>query len=410
MDTNVFLSHPEFILQPNIHIYITYKVICELDGKKYEPGTLGLASRTVSRWIDDAMQLGDITSGVETLNGNVLEVIDDSVLDLKTDDALVEVGTQLLNEGLDIVLLSNDLNVRIKAAIAGVSSSGWGAKKSEAKQDRCLTEIIVSDEIVNSVYAKEEVLVDSSWEFPLNSYMMLRSDTRPNNAAVCKNEGGKLRVTSGKKKLFGLSNKNVDQLCAIDALSGDLPLVTLVGKAGSGKTLLALAAALEALLEKRTVEKILIIRPTIAVGKDIGYLPGAMDEKMQAWGGPIYDNLEVLMNGKGKNLDMYIANGAIEIQPTTFIRGRSLNKTFVLLDEAQSLTRHEIKTIATRIGEGGKLVVTGDLEQIDNPRVSSSDNGLAILIDAFNGTEYASCINLIKGERSGFSSAAADLL
>ena len=146
------------------------------------------------------------------------------------------------------------------------------------------------------------------------------------------------------------------------------------------------------------------------MGKDVGFLPGELSQKMAAWAGPLYDNLDVMMKGKGKNIEMYIESGAIEIVPPTFMRGRSLNKTFVILDEGQSLTRHEMKTIATRIGEGSKLVVTGDLEQIDNPRVSSTDNGLAVLVETFRGTQWASCLSLVKGERSDFAAAAAELM
>lgn len=410
VDTNILLSYPEFVLQADIDILLTYKVICELDNKKYEPGTIGLASRTVTRWLDEANKTGSLEAGVETSSGNRVYVIMDDSLDMPTDDALIQVGVQLKSVGTEFVLLSNDVNVRIKGSISGLSTLGWGGEKKETTQGQCLSEILVSDDVIDALYAAGEIPCLPGWDIPLNGYVMLRSDVRSNTTAVCRCEGEKLKVVGGKKKMFGLSHRNVDQMCAIDALSRDLPLVTMVGKAGSGKTLLAVAAALEALLEKRTVEKIVIIRPTVPVGKDVGFLPGGLGEKMAAWAGPLYDNLEVLMNGKGKNLELYLQNGAITVEPTTFMRGRSLNNTFVVLDEAQSLTRHEMKTIATRMGFKSKLVVTGDLDQIDNPRVSSSDNGLSILIEAFRGSEWASCLNLIKGERSDFSSAAADRL
>ena len=410
VDTNILLSYPEFVMQGNIDILLTYKVICELDSKKYEPGTIGLASRTVTRWLDEANKAGSLEAGVDTKHANRVYVIMDDSLEMPTDDALIQVGVQLKSVGTDFILLSNDVNVRIKGSISGLETAGWGGEKKETTQDQCLPEILVADEVISAAYAAGEVPCLPGWDVVLNGYVMLRSDQRLNSTVICRCAGDTLKVVTGKKKVFGLAHRNVDQLCAIDALSQDLPLVTMVGKAGSGKTILAIAAALEALLEKRTVERIMIIRPTVPVGRDIGFLPGSSGEKMAAWAGPLYDNLEVLMNGKGKNLELYLQNGAITIEPTTFMRGRSLNNTFIILDEAQSLTRHEMKTIATRLGFKSKLVVTGDLDQIDNPRVSSSDNGLSILIEAFRGTEWATCLNLIKGERSDFSSAAAERL
>jgi len=411
VDTNVLLSYPEFVTQPDIEIVLTYSVICELDKKKYEPGTIGLSSRLVSKWLDRARTEGDLASGVRTEHRNTVYVVMDQELNMPTDDCLVAVGGQLLESGVSFVLLSNDVNVRIKAALSGINASGWGAGLASKVEYQAIREISVSDDIINLFYANSRMEPLPGWDIVQNSYVMLRSEIRTTTTAIGFFNGKHLDVVTGKQGLFGIRHKNVDQMCAIDALvREDIPLVTLVGKAGSGKTLLAVAAALDAMLEKRTVEKILVIRPPIPVGKDIGFLPGDLKEKLAAWAGPLYDNLDVLMKGKSKNLDIYIESGAIEVVPPTFMRGRSLNKTFVILDEGQSLTRHEMKTIATRIGEGSKLVVTGDLEQIDNPRVSSTDNGLAVLVEAFMGTQWASCLNLVKGERSDFASAAAELM
>lgn len=411
VDTNILLSYPEFVTQPSIEVILTYSVICELDKKKYEPGTIGLASRQVSKWLDRARTEGDLAAGVETEYGNKVYVIMDQELGLATDDALVAVGSQLCEAGADFILLSNDINVRIKSALSGVKTAGWGAGLAHKVEYAAIREISVSDDIINLFYANGSLEPLDGWEITKNSYVMLRSEIRTSTTAIGFFNGMDLQLITGKHGLFGIRHKNVDQMCAIDALGReDIPLVTLVGKAGSGKTLLAVAAALDALLEKRSVEKILLVRPPIPMGKDIGFLPGELGAKMAAWAGPLYDNLDVMMKGKGKNLEMYIESGAIEVVPPTFMRGRSLNKTFVILDEGQSLTRHEMKTIATRIGEGSKLVVTGDLEQIDNPRVSSTDNGLAILVETFRGTHWAVCLNLVKGERSDFAAAAAELM
>lgn len=411
VDTNVLLSYPEFVTQPSIEVILTYSVICELDKKKYEPGTIGLASRQVSKWLDRARTEGDLAAGVRTEYNNKVYVIMDQELGLPTDDALVAIGTQLVDAGADFVLLSNDINVRVKAALSGVNTAGWGAGLAHKVEYAAIREITVSDDIINLFYANSRLDPLKDWDISKNSYVMLRSEIRQTATAIGFFNGQELQLVTGKQGVFGIKHKNVDQMCAIDALvREDIPLVTLVGKAGSGKTILAVAAALHALLEERSVEKIMIIRPPVPVGKDIGFVPGSAAEKMQVWAGPLYDNLDVLMKGKGKNLDMYFESGAIEILPPTFMRGRSLNKTFIILDEGQSLTRHEMKTIATRLGEDSKLVVTGDLEQIDNPRVSSVDNGLAVLVETFKGTEWAVCLNLVKGERSNFAAAAAELM
>jgi PhoH-like ATPase len=411
VDTNILLSYPEFVTQPSIEVILTYSVICELDKKKYEPGTIGLASRQVSKWLDRARTEGDLAAGVDTEYGNKAYVIMDQELGLPTDDALVAIGSQLCEAGADFVLLSNDINVRIKAALSGVKTAGWGSGLASKVEYQAIREIMVSDDIINLFYANGRLDPLEGWDIVKNSYVMLRSEIRTTTTAIGFFNGQDMQVITGKNGMFGIKHKNVDQMCAIDALGREnVPLVTLVGKAGSGKTLLAIAAALDAMLEKRSVEKIMLVRPPIPMGKDIGYLPGSEAEKMAAWAGPLYDNLDVMMKGKGKNLEMYIESGAIEVVPPTFMRGRSLNKTFVILDEGQSLTRHEMKTIATRIGEGSRLVVTGDLEQIDNPRVSATDNGLAVLVETFRGTQWGICLNLVKGERSDFAAAAAELM
>lgn len=409
VDTNILLSHPEFVTQPEIDVILTYSVICELDKKKYEPGTIGLASRQVSKWLDRARTEGNLAAGVKTEYGNSVYVVMDQELGMPTDDCLVAIGSQLLESGVEFTLLSNDVNVRIKAALSGINASGWGSGLAHKVEYQAIKEVFVSDSEINAIYSDSRLTVSPDWELVRNSYVMLRSEIRTTTTAIAFFNGTDLELVTGKRNIFGLSHKNVDQMCAIDSLLREnLPLVTLVGKAGSGKTILAVAAALHALLEERSVDKIVIIRPPIPVGKDIGFMPGDMKEKLDVWAGSIYDNLDVMMKGKGKNLDMYFESGAIEILPPTFMRGRSLNRAFVILDEGQSLTRHEMKTIATRIGDESKFVVTGDLEQIDNPRVSSVDNGLAVLIEAFRGSEWAVCLNLVKGERSDFASAAAE--
>jgi PhoH-like ATPase len=295
--------------------------------------------------------------------------------------------------------------------VNGVPAEGWGHTKLDEVKYSKIPEVMVPDQVIIDLYQEKAIDAAEAPEIILNSYAVLKSDCRESHAVVF-NNGLELELINHKPQtLFKLSPKNLDQTCAMHALSKvDIPMVALVGPAGSGKTLLAIAAGLDALLEKKSVEKLIIVRSPVPVGKDIGFLPGSLDEKLRPWAGAFWDNLDVLLKGKGKNLEMFIESGQIEICPMTFMRGRSLNKTFVVLDEGQNLGSHEMKTLATRIGEGSRLVITGDLEQIDNPRGSSADNGLANITAAFKGTKWAVCLDLVKGERSGFASAAADLL
>lgn len=411
VDTNILLEHPEILKIPDFEIILTYSVILELDSKKSTPGSVGYNSRLASNILDEARTRGDLTAGVAMECGSWIAVVMDAP-GIYADDSIVELAASLVADGHRCTVLSNDINVRIKSAINGVTASGWGREMAGKAEYTKIPEVYVSDAVVSVMFGKGRIDASELPDVPAYSYALLRSDVRVNSTAIVFNNGTEIEVVGNKPRaLFGLKPKNIDQTCAIDALLRDkIPLVTLTGPAGSGKSLLAVAAALDALLERRTVDRIMIIRPTIPVGKDIGFLPGSLSEKLAAWAGPIYDNLRILMKGNEKNLDMYFENGTIEVVPTTFLRGRSLNRVFVILDEGQGLTAHEMKTVATRIGEDSRLVITGDLEQIDNPRVSIGDNGLALITEAFRGTEWAVCLDLLRGERSGFASAAAEKL
>lgn len=409
VDTNVLLDNPEFISTvENTDIIIPYGVIKELDSKKYEPGTLGLASRTVSRFLDQLRTEGSFSEGVSTPRGSRIFIIVGQ--DLPVDDQIVQMALDLMEHGVPCVVVSNDTNVRIKAALHGIPAEANRQLNVKPVYSTIPT-YHVSEELLNKLYSEGCLDVQDGWEPIVNGYMILKSDIREASAVVCF-DGFDLNRVKIPDGIFGIKHKNVEQMCALHALlNRELPLVVMTGLAGSGKTLLAVAAALHETVEKKAYEKIIVIRSPTPVGKDVGYMPGSLQEKMLVWAGSIYDNFEVLMRGHTKkNFEMFLENGTIEILPPTFLRGRSLDKTFVILDEAQSLSRHEIKTIATRIGEGSKLVVTGDLEQIDNPRASVYDNGLSILKEAFVNTDWAASIDLQKTERSDFAAAAAERL
>jgi PhoH-like ATPase len=220
-----------------------------------------------------------------------------------------------------------------------------------------------------------------------------------------------------KEGVWGVRPRNREQSYTLDLLLNDeVKLVTVVGKAGTGKTLLAIAAGLHKITEEGLYQKLLVSRPVFPLGRDIGYLPGDVEQKLNPWMQPIYDNVEFLMNlsradkKAGRGYHELIDLGILEIEPLTYIRGRSIPNQFIIVDEAQNLTPHEVKTIVSRVGEGTKIVLTGDPFQIDNPYVDSTNNGLVHVVNRFRQEKLAGHITLTKGERSALAELAANLL
>ena len=219
------------------------------------------------------------------------------------------------------------------------------------------------------------------------------------------------KVIETKDAVWGLKPRNKEQTFALDLLNDpSVPIVTLVGKAGCGKTLLAIAAGLDQVLEKNMFKKLIVSRPVQPLGKDIGYLPGTMEEKMRPWLMPIQDNIDFLLNGESKSMEMFFEDGTIQIEALTYIRGRSISNAFVIIDEAQNLTMHELKTIITRVGENTKIVLTGDVEQIDSVYLDATSNGLSYAVEKFKQHGLAGHVTLLKGERSKVATLASKIL
>jgi PhoH-like ATPase len=226
-----------------------------------------------------------------------------------------------------------------------------------------------------------------------------------------------LRV--GREGVMGVRPRNREQAFALDLLLDDtIRLVTLIGKAGTGKTLLALAAGLKRTTEDNAYSRLLVSRPIMPLGRDLGFLPGDVDEKLNPWMQPIFDNLEFLFSNGGvkgggresRGFLELLENGTVQVEPLTYIRGRSLPHQYLIVDEAQNLTPHEVKTIITRCGEGTKIILTGDPQQIDNPYVDHASNGLSVAADRFKREKIAGHVVLSKGERSELAELAANLL
>ena len=282
-----------------------------------------------------------------------------------------------------------------------------------------VTEHLVDDQVIDSVYKDEQIYLDKDdVHLHPNQFVMLISSSSEKKTALVKfrsYEHPLQKIDTFQKSVWGIRPKNKEQNFALDLLmNSDVPLVTIIGKAGSGKTLLALAAGLQQCFGETANDthysRVIVTKPVEPVGKDIGFLPGSMEEKMLPWLAPIQDNLKNLMGNDKLTLDMYMDEGKIEIEAMTFIRGRSIANAFIIIDEAQNMTKHEIKTVLTRVGEGTKIILTGDIEQIDNVYLDETSNGLTYVIEKFKEQSVAGHITLVKGERSKIATMASKLL
>ena len=324
------------------------------------------------------------------------------------------------NPNRKIIVVTRDINMRIKCDALDLPSEDFNADQVVLDSEHLFsgfTEHLVDEQIVDQFYNGEDIEVskDEIKLYP-NQLIMLVSNANHKKTAIAKftRYEEPLQKIVNYDGVWGVRSRNKEQAFALDILMNpDISVVSLVGKAGSGKTLCAIAAALEQTLESSKGEspykRVIVSRPIQPMGKDIGYLPGSMEEKMTPWLMPIQDNLEFLMGDK-RTLDMYIDDGIIEVEALTYIRGRSIANAFIVIDEAQQLTKHEIKTILTRVGEGTKVVFTGDIEQIDNVYVDETSNGLTYVVEKFKHYDLAGHIILKKGERSKVATLAAKIL
>jgi PhoH-like ATPase len=277
-------------------------------------------------------------------------------------------------------------------------------------------EHLVDEPLIDRFYAGEDIYLEKD-EIVLmpNQFVLLVSNQNQKKTALARflNAHTPLKRINGehKKGMWGVKPRNKDQIFALDLLQDpSVHIVTLVGKAGSGKTLLAIAAGLYQTMETQEYKRLVISRPIQPMGRDIGFLPGTMAEKMAPWVAPIQDNLQFLMGNDKETLRMYIEDGTIEVEALTYIRGRSISNAFIIVDEAQNLTAHELKTIITRVGENTKLVLTGDVEQIDNVYIDETSNGLTHAVERFKSYDISGHVTLVKGERSKIATLAAKIL
>lgn len=425
IDTNVLLHDPESIMKfPKNNVVIPVTVLEELDKMKRLPNELGKNSRAVFRYLDSLNTLGtgNLHQGVRLTNDAMVRI----QLEMKTDSSLgfalsindnriIMAAFFLQEHGEDVVFVSKDFAARLKAEALGLQVQDYqNLKYSYDVMYKGIRHVEISKHEVDTFYKDGSVTVPDLACKP-NEYCVLVSPEH--SSAVGKYDASSNAVEPLLKlpNIWGIKPRNVEQKCAVDILlRDDIKLVTLLGQAGTGKTLLALACGLRKVFDEGIYSRILVSRPVIPLGRDIGYLPGTKEEKLFNWMQPIYDNLEFLCDSSGheanETLRWVMESKKIEMEAVTYIRGRSLPKMFIIVDEAQNLTPHEVKTIVSRAGEGTKVILTGDATQIDNPYLDKDSNGLTYTIGRFSDNKIFGHIFLEKTERSELAALAAEIL
>lgn len=380
LDTNVILHDPHCLSKIQGTLYLTSTVLGELDSFKKSNNELSRNVREFTRLLKEAN------------NVKFYEYLMVDVDDVKTDNDYRIIKSA---KDLEATLVTNDLLMSFRAIAEGVEVEEH--KDSKKTHTESFTGIIEGNPLS----------LDVSELFP-NQYINGRS------GKIERFTGTDFIGLGKDKSVWGLKHKNLEQRCAIDAMMDDsIHLVTISGKAGTGKTLLALACALEKTITENKYNKISVARPVIPMGNDIGYLPGDLSEKLGPWMQPIIDNIEFLFQKDNQNFKAYEeleSQGIIKVEPLMYIRGRSIPNQFIIIDEAQNLTKHEVKTIISRAGEGTKIILTGDPDQIDASKLDSVNNGLSYVIEKFKDQSIAAHITLTKGERSKLADIATEIL
>ncbi len=436
LDTNVLLQDPRAIFSfDDNEVVIPAVVLEEVDSKKRYMDEIGRNARQVSKLIDNLRQTGKLHEKIQLETGGSIRIelnhrsfheLQDIFVEKTNDNRILAVAKNLSLEeqskedGKQVILISKDALVRVKADALGLQSEDF-LNDRVVEVDHIYSgylEIYINRNLLDLFYEKGELHVTELVNHPFypNQFILLKDALGGSSSAIgIVDMTGKVvrKLHFKQDHIWGIKPRNVQQTMAFELLlRNDIPLVTLIGKAGTGKTLLALAAGLMQTEDLGQYKKLLVARPIVPVGKDIGFLPGEKQEKLRPWMQPIYDNLEYLFNTKKPGeLDAILAGmGSIEVEALTYIRGRSIPEQFIIIDEAQNLTKHEVKTILTRVGERSKIVFMGDTEQIDHPYLDEYNNGLTYVVEKFKDQKIAGHIRLVKGERSGLAQLAADLL
>jgi PhoH-like ATPase len=450
LDTNILLHDPYAIFRfDDNNVIIPIYVIEEVDQFKREGSERGRNARHVVRLLDDLReQGGSLSKGVSIKSGGILTVavpikrpeLPSAIDKAAMDNAILQTAFEVreADVGRPTIFVTMDTNLRIRADALGMLAETYENQRVEPQRvDTGVTDVEVSADEIDMFFQEGKLAAPAHLVPPekgesregrnkessgvylsANLCVLLRDRANTSHTALGRYDAAKKEIVAlrtPREGVIGVRPRNKEQSHALDILLDEnIRLVTLVGKAGTGKTLLALAAGLKRTVEDGQYTRMLVSRPVMPLGRDIGFLPGDVDEKLNPWMQPIFDNLEFLFSsGTRKGPRAYaelLDSGQLQVEPLTYIRGRSLPQQYIIVDEAQNLTPHEVKTIITRSGDGTKIVLTGDPGQIDNPYVDSASNGLSVAADRFRGEKVAAHIVLTRGERSELAELAANLL
>ena len=437
LDTSVYLTDAGSIYKFDNHdIFIPLKVLEEVDGHKKRQDSVGANARMFIRTLDELRSKGNLEKGVRIAKGSgILKVVSYSSLnnvifppdlDIRHPDHTIiatAMAVQSTNDGRKTIMVTRDINMRVICDSIGIPAEDYISERAVINSEELYNGFVIQpfdEQIIDRYYSGEEIIIhedEVKQRWCPNQYVMMVSNSNEKKSALAR---FKDHFTPLQKVIhksipdWNIEARNKEQAFAIDMLlDPNIKIVSLIGRAGSGKTLLAIAAGLQQTIGLRAdnnhYSRLIVSRPVQPLGKDIGFLPGTMEEKMLPWLMPIQDNLKFLM-GDRTSLEMYMEKGKIELEALTYIRGRSIANAFIVIDEAQNLTKHEIKTIITRIGEGTKIVLTGDIEQIDNVYVNETSNGLAHAVESFKDYNISGHVTFRKGERSELATLASKVL
>ena len=432
LDTNVLLHDPHaFYKFEDNDVLLPIYVIEEIDQFKRDTNERGRNARTVSRLLDALREKnGSLSEGVELDEGGTLRVhvptrrpeLSIALNPKSGDHAILQTAIDFRDASPDkpTIFVTMDVNLRIRADALGLTTETYENQAVDIDELKTgILELEVTPEQLDAFFDGAGLAPSGHENLYPNVSVVLRDTSPRKRTALGRYAGDKnmvLPLKVSRDGVMGIRARNKEQSFALDLLMDDsVSLVTVMGKAGTGKTLLALAAGLQRTAHDGAYTRLLISRPIMPLGRDLGYLPGDVEEKMNPWMQPLYDNLDFLMVAEGKRrgmrgLEHLFEKGLLQIEPLTYIRGRSLPQQFVIVDEAQNLTPHEVKTVITRCGEGTKIVLTGDPFQIDNPYVDAATNGLTVSADRLQGENLVGHILLTRGERSELSNIAANKL
>ncbi len=427
LDTNVLLHNPGalFAFEDN-NVVIPFAVIEEIDNQKKRQDEIGRNARVVSRELDAMRASSSLSEGVPLPSGGLLTIelnhankvsFPKGLDPEKYDNRILAVAYNLNISGQEnVILVTKDLNLRIKADVLGIRAEDfYNDKVDYDKLYSGVEELYITASELDRFYKGGKLDYANSGSALPNQFFVLKCHENQSQSAMARfSKGCLVPLAHSEATSWGIRGLNKEQKFAIELLLNDqIKIVTLIGRAGTGKTLLALAVGLEKVLEENAYARLLITRPVVPMGDDLGYLPGTKEEKLRPWMQPIYDNLEFLLRNTSEPYEVLqdmTRRGMLDLEPLTYIRGRSIPRQFIICDEAQNLSPHMIKTLITRVGEDTKIVLTGDPEQIDHPYLDASSNGLTYLIERIKGEEITGHVTLVKGERSRVAELGGRLL